>query len=649
MDYTKYVNIDIGTNSEYRESNGNTLPLVQYPFGNQAYCFQSNKNDNGWFYKPNANYTEGIRVTNQPSPWLGDYGHITILPFNGKYDVDLHSSLLDKKHTPYKMSGLIKRYDTKFQLVPTKSGARIDIENNSKNKSKILIDCHSGINSYRLENDILYLTVCNIPDSFLINKYRKIYAIKFDANIVGIKSYVESTEVDTCTSENLQIEIEVDSAMYKMDIVSSYIDFDFASNHLSSQVKRSTADLIEETKETWNKCLSTVEIKSESSEKEYTRFYSNMYRIFCYPHFISEEDIDGNQVYYNFKTEMIDSGFMIADVGFWDTYRTTMPLYRELIPSIYKQMIDAILNYYESYGWLPRWLAPYERGIMPSTLVDSVVASAIEFEMIDEKRVSVAIEALLKNADVVSEDKLFGREHLFEYKKYGYVPAECSGETVSLSLDNYYSDYAIYKALKKVNHTESSRFKTRCEQYKILFNENTKLFERVDKNLKFDEFFNPDDWGYDFCESSAWQNSFNIFHDTDGLIKLIGSEAEVEERLDLIFNSNPNYTVGKYGFEIHEMTEYARITDLGYFAISNQPSFNLPFWYLKIGKEQKFEEIIKRTLKYFTTENDGYPGDEDNGSLAAWFILVNLGIYPFCPVDGMIEFKSQFEYKINKI
>ena len=36
--------------------------------------------------------------------------------------------------------------------------------------------------------------------------------------------------------------------------------------------------------------------------------------------------------------------------------------------------------------------------------------------------------------------------------------------------------------------------------------------------------FNDHDWGNGFTEGSSWQNSFNVFQDVPGLIKLYGSK-----------------------------------------------------------------------------------------------------------------------------
>jgi len=33
----------------------------------------------------------------------------------------------------------------------------------------------------------------------------------------------------------------------------------------------------------------------------------------------------------------------------------------------------------------------------------------------------------------------------------------------------------------------------------------------------------------------------------------------------------------------------------------------------------------------FDDSPDGFPGDEDNGTMAAWYVFSCLGMYPICP------------------
>ena len=96
------------------------------------------------------------------------------------------------------------------------------------------------------------------------------------------------------------------------------------------------------------------------------------------------------------------------------------------------------------------------------------------------------------------------------------------------------------------------------------------------------------------------------------------------------------YDVGGYGIEIHEMTEMAAV-DFGQCAISNQPSFHIPYIYSALGDVEKTSFWVESICnELFSHRDDGFPGDEDNGSMALWYVFSNIGVYPFCP--GKNEF-----------
>jgi putative alpha-1,2-mannosidase len=78
----KYVNILGGTESRYDLSTGNTLPLIQLPWGFNGYSIQSDNDPTykGWWFHPDDKRFFGIRITHQPSPWIEDYGNFLISP-----------------------------------------------------------------------------------------------------------------------------------------------------------------------------------------------------------------------------------------------------------------------------------------------------------------------------------------------------------------------------------------------------------------------------------------------------------------------------------------------------------------------------------------------------------------------------------------
>ena len=154
-----------------------------------------------------------------------------------------------------------------------------------------------------------------------------------------------------------------------------------------------------------------------------------------------------------------------------------------------------------------------------------------------------------------------------------------------------------------------------------------------DTQGNFDPDFDPISWGKHYTEASAWQTSFAVQHDIDGLAELYGGKEKLIAKIDELFAAPPHYEIIGYDCEIHEITELAAI-DFGQCAISNQPSFHIPYIYSALGDVEKTAYWVKRLCEEaFSYEDDGFPGDEDNGSMGSWYVLTRLGLYPMCPAD----------------
>jgi predicted alpha-1,2-mannosidase len=181
--------------------------------------------------------------------------------------------------------------------------------------------------------------------------------------------------------------------------------------------------------------------------------------------------------------------------------------------------------------------------------------------------------------------------------------------------------------------------------YRNLFDPQTGFMRGKDDQGNMAADFDPFTWGGEYTEGSAWQNSFTVPHDVEGLAELHGGRKALIAKLDELFSTPPRYRVMGYGFEIHEMTEMAMV-DFGQMAISNQPSFHIPFIYAALGEIEKTEYCVKRlTEEAFFPTDDGYPGDEDTGTTSAWYILSVLGMYRLCPgKDEWIRFKPSVNH-----
>jgi hypothetical protein len=75
----------------------------------------------------------------------------------------------------------------------------------------------------------------------------------------------------------------------------------------------------------------------------------------------------------------------------------------------------------------------------------------------------------------------------------------------------------------------------------------------------------------------------------------------------------------------------ARDVRMGQYGHSNQPSHHILYMYDYAGQPAKTQAKAREALSrlYVGSElGQGYPGDEDNGEMSAWYIFSALGFYP---------------------
>ena len=384
-------------------------------------------------------------------------------------------------------------------------------------------------------------------------------------------------------------------------------------------------------------------------EKSLSTFYSCMYRAFLFPRKAYETDNNGKTVHYAPKTGEVKDGVRYTDTGFWDTSRTLFPLFSLIARDEYEEMLRGFVNDYLECGYLPRWISIGEVGCMPSTLIDCTIADAVVKGIGTRELWETALRGMIHHANTEASDRRYGRNGALAYKKYGYVPKNLQKESVNLTLDAAYGDWCIATVAKALGYDDIySEYIERSKNYKNLFDTETGFMRGRDEEGKMSEDFDPCIWGGDYTEGSAWQNSFWVPHDIEGLCDLYGGKDAFIRKLDELFSEPPVYRVHGYGGEIHEMREMAAV-DFGQCAISNQPSFHIPYLYGYLGETEKCQEVVERMCKELFSAEEGFPGDEDNGSMAAWYIFSCIGMYPICPgKDEYVRIKPLFdEIKIN--
>ena len=362
-----------------------------------------------------------------------------------------------------------------------------------------------------------------------------------------------------------------------------------------------------------------------------------MYRAYVFPNKFYEIGADGEKYHVVPETGEIKKGVSYTNNGFWDTYRTVYSLYSLATPEKLNEIIEGYLNFYDDTGALPRWLTPSEVNYMPGTLIEAVLADAVCKDLLTEENKQRALKAVVGNADFVTDGFRVARKCKDEYQSLGYIPYDKCLESVNETLDSAYGDFCIAQIALKCGEKElADKFLKRSKNYVNLFDKQTGFMRPKHSNGTFKEGFDCFDWGADYTEGGAWQNSFAVPHDYVGLAELYGGKENFLKKIDELFSTPPYYTVNGYPLEIHEMTEMAAV-DFGQCAISNQPSFHIPFMYAEFGEPEKSQKIVKEMVeKLFSYKDGGFPGDEDNGTMACWYLFAVLGLYPTCP--GKLDF-----------
>ncbi len=645
MNYTEYVNINQGTKSQYDFSNGNTLPLVQVPNGMIAFSQQTNS-QKSWWYEPEVSFIEGIRITHQPSPWIADYGCLLLTPQRDVIsDTPLmaHSGMNYKKciMKPHYLKTEFLRSDCTFELVPTERCAKLRLNYGQSAGNFLSLFSVCGSTHFEIADNKIKGYTFNAYE-LMAKDFKMYFEITADGDWLD-RDNTYTVENDT---DNAVMHIALNGNELELKLAISYISCEQAEIN-AKELNGTFTELLKAAESIWNEYLGRIKIKTDDKEKLKT-FYSCMYRAFTFPHKAYETDADGEAVHYSPFTGNVHKGIRYTGNGFWDTYRTNYALYSMIDKPLYEGILRSILNDYNESGWLPRWTAMGEVGCMPSTLIDVVIAEAVACDIGDTELWDKLLFAMIKHAEEESPEPRFGRNGIGDYLKLGYVPCDKYKESVNLTLDFAYGDYCIAKIAERLGYTEiQEKYLKRADNYKNVFDAETGFMRGRKADGTFITPFDPLSWGGEYTESCAWQTTFSVPHDLAGLAELMGGKDKLINMLTEIFTMKPSYRVGAYKTEIHEMTEMV-LLNMGICEINNQPGFSLPFIFDVFGEKKQTVSYVKRICdEMFSSGIDGFPGDEDNGSMASWYILSTIGRYPICPArNKYVEYEPLIDYEI---
>ncbi len=644
-DPVEWVNPLMGTESKPSLSNGNTYPAIAVPWGMNFWMPQTGNMGNGWAYTYSADKIRGFKQTHQPSPWMNDYGQFSIMPVTGKlrFDQNDRASWFSHKaevSKAYYYSVYLADADVVTEITPTERAAQFRFTYPQTDSAFLVIDAFDRGSYVKIipeEKKIIGYTTRNsggVPANF-----KNYFVIQLDKAFSVSMGWHDSTLV----RDSMEITAKHAGAVIGFStnkgekihakIASSFISFEQAQLNLDREVGKDNFDVTrDKAKAAWNKQLSKLAVEGGTIEQTRT-FYSCLYRTLQFPQKHYEYDAQGKIVHYSPYNGKVLPGYMFAGTGFWDTFRALYPFLNFVYPTINKEMQEGLVNDYLEGGFLPEWSSPGFRNVMVGNNSASVVADAY-IKGIRGQNMDTLWAALVKGANNEGPLTAVGRAGVKYYNELGYVPYDVNiNENAARTLEYAYDDFTIWqlaKALKRPQ-AEIALYEKRSQNYRNLFDPETKLMRGKNKDGKFQSPFNPFKWGDAFTEGNSWHYSWSVFHDVEGLKKLMGGNQMFVSMLDSVFNMPPIFDESYYRGVIHEIREM-QIMNMGQYAHGNQPIQHMIYLYNYAGQPWKTQYWIREVMeRLYKPTPDGYCGDEDNGQTSAWYVFSAMGFYPVCP------------------
>ncbi|MGZ0151593.1 GH92 family glycosyl hydrolase [Kribbella sp. WER1] len=661
-DLAAYVDTRRGTNASHAFSRGNTLPITAWPNGFNFVTPVTDASTYRWPYEyhrannaDNRPELQGLTFSHQPSPWMGDRDQLTVMP------VAAAEPLGDpaERAVAFSHDDELARPDLyavtlanglRAELAPTDHGAifRFTFPADAAGRHLVFdtIDENGG---FAFDGTAVTGWVENGSQRSESGVTRMFCYGEFSSAPIG--SGPASGGRDNARAASFDVP-EV-----TLRIATSFIGVDQARHNLELELAgRSFEEIQGAANAIWNERLQVIRPEGATPPQLRT-VYGNLYRLNLYPNSQFENVATAESPEYRYASPVLPvegeateretnaavrSGKMYVNNGFWDTYRTAWPAYVLFYPELAAELVDGFVQQYRDGGWIARWSSPGYADCMTGTSSDVSFADAY-LKGVALPDPLATYDAGLRNATVAPEATEVGRKGVETGFFAGYVSTDTE-ESVSWSLEAYLNDFGLaqmalqladqYPERREQLLEEAEYLRRRSLNYVLLFDDAVNFFQgrRPDGTFaKTPAEFDPEEWGGDFTETDGWNFAFHVAHDPRGLANLYGGPRGLEEKLDAFF-ATPELAVkkGTYSIVIHEMVE-AQAVRMGQFGFSNQPAHHIAWMYNYAGTPHKTQAIAREVLdRLYVGEQigQGYPGDEDNGEMSAWYLFAALGLYP---------------------
>ena len=653
-DYMSFVNPLIGSGGHGHVFVGASVPHGMIQVG-------PNNLSKGWDWSSGYHASDstiiGFAQTHLSGTGIADLGDIIFMPIGdikqrltsdtsnfAKY----YHSTFDKNTetvTPNYYRVILKRYNIEVELTATQRVSLQKYQFPKGGQANVIINLEESVQSLMarkgtLNSGLKILNDSTVAGFRISDEWAKDHRVYFTTTFskpilkhritLGIKTIEAKAASGNKLNAILNFENDGLPLMLKTGI--SYVsEAGAAANLLNEMPGWNFEETKLNAKQSWNKSLSAFDFKAKDSSVV-TQFYTALYHTQIAPSLFS--DVNGEYRGADGKIYAAKNFTPYTVFSLWDTYRATHPLYT-LTDHKVADYANSLLAINEQQGRMPVWhLVGNETGTMVGYHSIPVVVDAyLKGFNVDQTRVWEAI----KDFDNYNE---LG---LNDIRDKGYISADKEVWSVAKGLEYAIDSYSIAKFAQNIGNINAyNSYLKSSKNYTNYFDKNVGFMRGKLSDGSWRKNFNPyhsihlED---DYVEGNAWQYTWLVPHDVEGLIEVFGGKNNFVNKLDSLFIVKSDLNKGA-SIDITGM--------IGQYAHGNEPSHHILYLYPFVGQQWKTAEKVREVFnKFYRATSDGLIGNEDCGQMSSWYIFSSLGFYPVNPVNGMFVFGSPIADQVS--
>ena len=642
---TQFVDPLIGS-----AKHGHVFVGANVPFG--AVQLGPNNIMEGWDWCSGYNYVSntitGFAHTHLSGTGIGDLGDVSIMPATGKMILQKGKSANDEgylstfsHHNEVAKAGYysvwLDKYAVKAELTST---ARVGFHQYTFEKSAenphVMLDLVEGIGwdapTDAMLKQIDATTIAGYRHSKgWANDQRLFFVIKLSQPLKSFAVYEDDKLKTSKDQKGKKLKAvlnfnTISGNQLKIKVALSPVSVENAILNLKTELPGwDFKAIVKQADNQWEKELAKVRIEASTTTKKI--FYTAMYHTMIAPSLFN----DVNKDYMGTDKKIYRKAAFnnLTTFSLWDTYRAANPLYTILHQDKVNDEINTMLAIYKQQGKLPVWhLMGNETNTMVGyhavpVIVDAYLKGYRGFD------VNLAYQAVKQSA----MQKTNGIEYIQQLK---YIPADKVGEAVAKALEYAIDDYCIAMMAKALNKkVDYEYFSKRAALYQEYFDPKTQFMRAKLADGNFRTPFSPIASKHredDYTEGNAWQYTWLVPQDVEGLIKLFGGDQQFNTKLDSLFTTPA-------GLDEASSPDISGL--IGNYAQGNEPGHHIPYLYAYSGQPWKTADLIRKIdQEFYTAKPDGLCGNEDVGQMSAWYVFTAMGFYPVNPANGAYVFGS---------